>query len=252
MKIYPVVKPNLSSVVKQYLYRYIRSVKVDENMKLPPETEISANLGVSRVTVRRALDEMEKEGVVLRIHGRGTFINPEALKIQVNLFPGEEFMNLIRSCGYTPSCEVADLRKREVDEETANIMHLEPGTEIYEVEKVFYADDCPAIISIDRFDAEVIGGNLKPEDFKAQSTFDLIKQKAGSIIVRDKIRMETMDHECATEIVPSVARMECKSVLVFHGINYNQDNQPVIYDTEFYDTNYIKFSFLRVKNVYND
>ena len=35
-------------------------------------------------------------------------------------------------------------------------------------------------------------------------------------------------------------------------LNYNQDNKPVIYDTEFYDTKYIKFSLLRVKNVYED
>ena len=94
-------KANLSSSVKNYLYQYIRSMDIKDNMKLPPESELSAKLGVSRVTVRRALDEMENEGIILRMQGRGTFVNPEALKIQVNLLPGEEFTRLIEQCGYT-------------------------------------------------------------------------------------------------------------------------------------------------------
>lgn len=88
MEIYPMSKVNLSSSVKNYLYQYIRSLEQTGNMKLPPESELSLKLGVSRVTVRRALDELENEGIILRIQGRGTFANPEALNIQVNLMPG--------------------------------------------------------------------------------------------------------------------------------------------------------------------
>lgn len=60
MEIYPMSKVNLSSSVKNYLYQYIRSLDQTGSMKLPPESEPSQKLGVSRVTVRRALDEMEK------------------------------------------------------------------------------------------------------------------------------------------------------------------------------------------------
>ena len=73
MEIYPMSKVNLSSSVKNYLYQYIRSLEQTGNMKLPPESELSLKLGVSRVTVRRALDELENEGIILRIQGRGTF-----------------------------------------------------------------------------------------------------------------------------------------------------------------------------------
>ena len=134
MELHPMIKPNLSSSVKNYLYKYIRSLDLGGNTKLPPENELSSNLGVSRVTVRRALDELEKEGIVLRIHGRGTFVNPEALNIQVNLMPGEEFSRLIESCGYKASFEVADVRKLIADAEVARILQLEDGEEIYEVE----------------------------------------------------------------------------------------------------------------------
>ncbi|WP_286173486.1 GntR family transcriptional regulator [Clostridium sp. WB02_MRS01] len=252
MELHPMIKPNLSSSVKNYLYKYIRSLDLGGNTKLPPENELSLNLGVSRVTVRRALDELEKEGIVLRIHGRGTFVNPEALNIQVNLMPGEEFSRLIESCGYKASFEVADVRKLKADAEIARILQLEDEEEIYEIEKIYLVDGHPAIISIDRFACSLAGDDLKREAVEGKSTFDILRKFGGCFIVRDKIRIETMNRREMEQETVYGRKMECDSVLVFHGINYNQDNRAVIYDTEFYDTKYIKFSLLRVKNVYED
>ncbi|MBT9779543.1 GntR family transcriptional regulator [Clostridium sp. MCC353] len=252
MEVHPMVKANLSNSVKNYLYQYIRNVDLKGNMKLPSENEISAKLGVSRVTIRRALDELEKEGMILRIHGRGTFINPEAVKIQVNLMPGEEFCRLVELCGYQASFQVISMERKEADEETRQILELDQGEEIYVVEKVYMADGHPAIISIDRFACSLVGDSLSEEAVKTTSTFDIIRQCAGNFVVRDKIRMETMDRETMCRFAKPGRLMECSSALVFHGVNYNQENRPIIYDTEFYDTRYIKFSLLRVKNVYEN
>lgn len=252
MELHPMIKPNLSSTVKNYLYKYIRSVDLNGNTKLPPENEISSNLGVSRVTVRRALDELEREGMVLRIHGRGTFINPEAVSIQINLMPGEEFCRLIKSCGYKASFEIVEIRKVRANEEIAVKLQLQPDEEIFEVEKLYMADGHPALISIDRFASSMVGGELTKKTVEGKSTFDILKQYAGCIIVRDKIRIETMSREELIENTLRGGEMECGSALVFHGVNYNQDNEPVIYDTEFYNTEYIQFSLLRMKNVYGD
>ncbi len=251
MEKHPLIRANLSSSVKQYLYKYIRSADLNGNRKLPPENVISENLGVSRVTVRRALDELEKEGMVLRMHGRGTFINPEAASIQVNLMPGEEFSSLIRKCGYTPSVEVQAVRKSAPDKTTAEILQLEQGEEIYTVEKLFFADGHPAIVSVDRFPASLAGDSLTEEEIKTRSTFDILKERAGCVVVRDKIRIETMEKKEAAEQIRSGARMECGSILVFRGINYSQDNEPVIYDTEYYDTRYVPFNLMRLKDVYD-
>lgn len=252
MELHPMIKPNLSSSVKKYLYKYIRSLDMNGNTKLPPENEISTNLGVSRVTVRRALDELEKEGMIIRIHGRGTFVNPEALNIQVNLMPGEEFSRLIESCGYEASARVVEVRCVKAEEKIRRILQLEEEEDVYEVEKIYMADGHPAIISIDRFSCNLVNNALKQSDIEGKSTFDILRQFAGCFIVRDKIRMETMNHEDMEKIAVSGGEIENSSVLVFHGINYNQDNKPVIYDTEFYDTKYVQFGLLRVKNVYED
>lgn len=251
MEKHPLIRANLSSSVKHYLYNYIQNADLNGNKKLPPENVISQKLGVSRVTVRRALDELEKEGMVLRIHGRGTFINPEAASIQVNLMPGEEFSSLIKKCGYTPTVEVQSIQRGRPDDETAKVLQMDSQDEIYTIEKLFFADGHPAIVSMDRFPAAFVEGELTVEEMSRKSTFAVLKERAGCVIVRDKIQIETLGRKTAAEQVPSGARMECESILVFRGINYSQDNEPVIYDTEYYDTRYIPFSLMRLKDVYD-
>ena len=256
MEIHPMIKANLSSTVKNYLYRYIRSNQLQGSTKLPPENVISANLGVSRVTVRRALDELESEGVVLRIHGRGTFVNPEAVNIRVNLMPGEEFTRLIEESGYEGTFEIVDIRRTEADKETAAALQMKEDRGIWQVEKLYRANGHPAIISIDRFPAALLSDSMTEQEVKKEflqkSTFDFLRQYGGVVVVRDKIQIETMNKQELKNAALGGSSMECDSVLVFHGINYAQDNAPVIYDSEFYDTRFVKFSLLRVKNVYGD
>ncbi len=244
-------KANLSSSVKNYLYQYIRSMDIKDNMKLPPESELSAKLGVSRVTVRRALDEMENEGIILRMQGRGTFVNPEALKIQVNLLPGEEFTRLIEQCGYSPSVEVREVRRKKADSETRSLLGLEVGEEVYEIEKLYFAEGHPAIISIDCFPCDLIRTELTQEMMSGHSVFDILHQYGSCFIARDKICIATMNRTELEESSQCGRDMECDSVLVFYGKNYNQDNKLVMLDREYYDTKYVKFNLLRVKNVCN-
>lgn len=246
----PMVKMNLSTSVKNRLTQYIQNLSSSDSMKLPPESELASILGVSRMTIRRALDELEQEGAVLRIHGRGTFANPEAADIQVNLMPGAEFRSLIRSCGYSATAEVIGIRRLQADEKLSGILRIDTGTELYEIEKAYYADNRLAIISIDRFPCDLVGIDLTPDEFDEKSVFDVLLKYGGCFIARDKIEIETILREKVTMSETCRKDMECDSLLVFHGVNYDQDNRPVMYDTEYYNTDIVKFNLIRVKNIY--
>ncbi len=247
MEFQPMIKANLSTSVKGQLYKYIQSLTSKSDTKLPPESVLSTQLGVSRMTIRRALDELEQEGVVLRIHGRGTFVNPEAISIQPNLMPGAEFRKLIESCGYQSAVKIIGIRKIIADTYLTETLKLEPETELYEVEKAYYADNELAIISIDRFSCKLIGVELTADILKEKSIFDILITLGGCFIARDKIQIESVLRSKINDSRVCREQMDCDSVLVFHGINYNQENQPVMCDTEYYNTNIIKFNLIRVK-----
>ena len=71
MAMMPVIKQNLSDNIKHDLKKYILDMNLKESAKLPPEVEIGRKFGVSRVTVRRALDELEQENLICEPGGSG-------------------------------------------------------------------------------------------------------------------------------------------------------------------------------------
>ena len=95
----PVVKKNLSENAKENLKQYIMNLDISASNKLPPEEQLASELAVSRVTVRSALKDLEVEGLILRIHGKGTFVNKEALQIKTNIGAMAEFSAVIRKNG---------------------------------------------------------------------------------------------------------------------------------------------------------
>ena len=251
MQLEPVVKQNLNASVKAALNELIGKMSAEKKTKLPPEIEIAKSLNVSRATLRGALNEMEQEGTLLRIHGKGTFINPEATQIKLNLSTGYEFGKMIRSTGYRSRVEVIRLDLGPASSVVAVHLQIAEKSPVYVLEKLYYADDHPAIISVDRFAKSIFPEDdiFTKEESKA-SIFDILRNRAGRMITRDLIVIQSMDTQEMKKHCDSAEKMECSSCLSFHGINYDQNNLPVIYDTEFYDTNYVEFSTIRQKSLY--
>lgn len=250
MELKPIVRirKNLSDAVKDNLYEYIDRLDVKKNPKLPSEEALAQILGVSRVTIRRALDDLEQSGLLLRIHGKGTFVNPEAVQIKLTMTEGGELMDSIIQSGYEADVELIRVEEYDADKNTSMALQVDLGTKIVEIEKLFYADGHPAIVCIDRFPKDILLRPLVKEEFKT-TIFELLRNTADRFITRDKTEVHTMSREQMKQYSPSAERMECDSVLVLNSINYDQNNIPVIYDTEFYNTNYIRYTLLRNKNI---
>ncbi len=66
--------PHRYLIVKQYILDGIRQQVWSTNEKIPSENELVTLCNVSRMTARRALDELSKEGIIERIHGLGSFV----------------------------------------------------------------------------------------------------------------------------------------------------------------------------------
>lgn len=274
-------RASLSTSIKVQLYRYIQKLGNAQNgrvsggngsaergdggavraasaegapaaqTKLPPETELAKSFGVSRVTLRRALAELEQEGVIIRMHGRGTYINPEVIGLKPNLMLGMEFLDLIETCGYEASSKVVGLSVAPAEKNVAQQLRLQEGTPLYKLEKAYFADGRLAIVSVDMFPVAVVGEGLTAESLHDQSVFDLLLARTGRAIARDKISMEAV---ARTEVkLSATARKEiqAKSLLVFHATNYDYDNNPVLADVEYYDTSLINFNLIRVKTPYS-
>jgi GntR family transcriptional regulator, arabinose operon transcriptional repressor len=69
--------------LKEYFIRHIRSGKLSHNARVPSEPELVKHYNLSRNTIRQAMKELENEGYLYRVRGKGTFVktkNPEVSK----------------------------------------------------------------------------------------------------------------------------------------------------------------------------
>lgn len=67
----------LSQKVREQIQEYIQNMDLTESRKLPREDALAQMFQVSRITVRKALDDLAAEGRIFRRQGKGTFVNAE-------------------------------------------------------------------------------------------------------------------------------------------------------------------------------
>ena len=107
---------------------------------LPAERVLAADLGISRITVRKAIDGLVGEGLLVRRPGSGNFINT---RIEKNFAKLTSFSEDMRSRGRTPRSVWLKRASGTVTPEEALRLRLSPGAPVYRFHRIRYADDIP-------------------------------------------------------------------------------------------------------------
>lgn len=245
MDMRPFVKENLSDKVKRSLYEYIENMDFEQGTKLPPENEIAKSYGVSRVTVRRALDELEQEGLLLRIHGRGTFVNPLTRQFKINLAVSQEISELISKSGYEIKIRLAAYKEEGCDVMVASALGVQVGEPVIALEKGYYADGHLAILCQDYMAVSLFTKHPEKDDFINHSSYDVIRTHAGKLVVRDWIQIQNCRVSKMRSMSGLEKEFETDVLLEVIGRVYDQDNEQVLYGRVFYNTDYIRFNMVR-------
>jgi GntR family transcriptional regulator len=135
-----------SSAVAREIEAEIDSGRLQVGRQLPPERELGERFGVSRVTVRSALADLERRGLVDRHPGRGTFVATRRLGESAGSLTS--FTELGAQRGLVASARVLDARTVDASIEDSEAFSVAPGADIYELTRVRLLDGMP--ISIDR------------------------------------------------------------------------------------------------------
>jgi len=126
--------------------------------RLPTEAQLSARFGVNRHTVRRAVEEMSRAGLVRVEQGRGSFVTEDVLDYAVAA--RTRFSEWIRRHNKEPSGQTLDLRETAADAATAGGLGIAPGARVVVLERLGLADGRPVGLSTHCFDAARFPGLL--------------------------------------------------------------------------------------------
>jgi GntR family transcriptional regulator len=111
---------------------------------MPPEIQLGQEFGVSRATVRQAIDLLAREGMVRRIKGRGTFVNRP--KYMQNLWPSNYPESLTSDDLPLPVVKVLSFSKVHLSPSLAASLRIDQGDEVYELTRLWFDNDEPIIL----------------------------------------------------------------------------------------------------------
>jgi GntR family transcriptional regulator len=134
-------------------------------LKLPPEGELAAQLGVSRATLRGALRSLEDQGLITRRRGIGTLINSHAARSSVSLSRVVGFHQLIRESGYQSEMAWTRVTEAPASAELAARVNCSEGAPIFRVERLLLADAVPAIHIVEHIPHDEVTRAFTADEF---------------------------------------------------------------------------------------
>lgn len=213
--------------------------------RLPSESELAVEMGVSRATIRTALTRLGSEGLVNRKQGDGTYINQRIRDVKTHIGEIWEFTRLIRMYGYEPSIIPLGIERRIVSQDEAEALSLDPDAEVVSVHRLFLADEKPFVLS----ENVIPAGLLCEESQNLDATYslhDFTERFCGEEIAYAIAQIGSI---VASEEVADLLRVDPGFPLLLDVETFfNDTEQPLVYANNIYNDKVIEMRLIRYSN----
>lgn len=124
--------------LKEILREQIASRTYKPHQQIPSEPELQRIYGLSRATIRKAIDGLVREGLIYRLHGKGTFVAEPRDRQNIIL---DSFTENMQYYGFVPSTVVLEKTLlTEIEPELRRKLGIEPGEHVIRLKRLRYVD----------------------------------------------------------------------------------------------------------------
>jgi GntR family transcriptional regulator len=215
--------------IQQKLLKQIRSGAFKPGQAIPSEQEISARMGVSRMTARQALKSLCDLGVLYSQRGKGTFVS--RIKLEKSLRQVFSFSEEMSASGSRPSSKVLAFELVSADIRVAEALHLTPEQQVISLRRVRLADAVPMGIECSRLPLPLCPDLLQTFDPRT-SLYRALSERYGIFVA---VTDEVVEASIASAEEARLLKIRKGSpVFRFVRISYLESGQPVEYVTSLY------------------
>jgi GntR family transcriptional regulator len=207
--------------------REVRAGRLRAGQKLPSESELMSQFGVSRITVRNAIAILAAEGLVETRHGSGTFVNQPPVPYQ--LYRLSSFEEVMRGRGLEPGSTVRAYELRRAPVEVAEA--LGGADEAYRLERLRLVDGQPLCYDVTWLPA-AIGERLTADELAARTLYDLYENRLGLRVVGASHEVEALTASTGTARLLDVHRGS--PMLVVERLTQGEAGRPLDWQRRYY------------------
>lgn len=232
-------------VVKRALMEKIDNDEFGVGSMIPSERELMAMFDVSRITVRKAVEELEQEGYLYKVQGKGTYVKGDQ-RSQDLISITSCTQDVIRF-GMKPSRKVINNEYIQADKKRQRRLNLASGEDVFCLSRIYYADDEPINYTTAYLPHKYLPG-IEKHDFSKQSLYEVLEKEYNIQITRAERTIEAIiAHDEITEYLDV---KEGIPLILFECITYglmNGKEYPVETFKCFYRSDKFKFCINQVR-----
>jgi GntR family transcriptional regulator len=217
-----IAAPPLYMQIAENLLEQIERGELSPGDRLSSERDLSQNLGVNRLTVRRALQVLEGYGLLERRQGDGTYIAEPKIERQAEkLVP---FTPAMLQQGYTPGAKVIIFEKQPAGTSVAKMLDLSISTPVYHIHRVRLLNQEP--VMLEKF---YVSGRLCPDfeqyDHAERSTYEIMETEYGITV---EWAEQSLEPVVATDYEAELLQTEPGAPLMLERrVAFDREGRPV-------------------------
>jgi GntR family transcriptional regulator len=222
--------------LEELIRNWIDSGKLKAGDRIPSEFELSDRFKISRMTVRRALDRLVLEGLIVRKAGKGAFVSKG--KVSFNPTTIFSFGTAMRSLGHAVRTRVIEQRIVPAPHDAAQGLQIPEGQPVILISRLRRVDDQPAAVATSYLPTQYFESILR-EDLTELPLSQVMEKVSGLAIVRSDDTFEAAlvrPDEAALLGVP-----ENTSTLLVRGVAFTQSGLPVRFTKSVYRGDLFRF-----------
>ena len=214
--------------IAQALRDRICTGDIEPGARLDNQRRLAQEFGVTLMTLRQALDVLEREGLITRRHGLGTFVARPSVDYDILNF--QAFAGDLSAHGEDVSTRFVRSHFGAADRLAARELHLDPGSRVFALERLRLVDGRPTSFQISHLPA-ALGEEVARADLAVTPLRQVLSFKLGIEIAaaRETVSAETLPARAARELgcAPGVPCFRSDRV------SADADARPIVYDRVF-------------------
>jgi len=213
----------VKDALSTWINKGLRNGTLSPGDRVPSERDLSTKLDVSGITVKRALNELEQDGLVQRIQGRGSFI-ARPRKILLGLERLYSLTTVAQERGMTPTRKCLELSSIPATENIANQLQVEIGEPVAKLIRLRLVDAIPLAVDTSYMPLAHFPGILDI-DFDEHSLYDVMTNTYNTEPIRAREYLEpTLINKTEAELLEI---QEGSPAMLLARLAYGTDDTPL-------------------------
>lgn len=159
--------------------RLLQEMGMTSGDRIPSERELSERFGISRMTVRKALNQMVGAGQLERRGTAGTFIPEPAVVRPLSKRVSTAISEVVGQRGHNPGAKLLFFEQAKADANIARRLQLDEGAPVIVIKRLRLSDSVPFCVETSYLPQQRVAGLVAADVFAAPSLYALLRERFG-------------------------------------------------------------------------